>query len=91
MRRLTRAEKTASVIITADSWFLDELFRYPVGHRRCYRAAGVIQVPGEWAAARLRLTTYLPIVESLAALRGAQPDRRVAIDLSRRVIRIHEP
>lgn len=41
--------------------------------------------------ARLRITNYLPIIEALYALRGAQSDRRVAIDLSRRVIRIPEP
>lgn len=88
---LTRAEKTSSIVITADTWFLEELFRYPVGHRRCYERAGVIQVPGTWATARVRLTTYLPVIEVLVEVRGAQPDRRVAIDLSRRVIRIPEP
>ncbi len=88
---LTRAEQTASVIITADTWFLEELFRYPVGHRRCYTRAGVIQVPGVWAMARLRITNYIPIIEALHALRSTQPDRRVAIDLSHRVIRIPEP
>ncbi len=88
---LTRAEKTSSIVITADKWFLEELFRYPPGHRNCFRRAGVIQLPGTWAAARLRLTTYLPVIEVLAEMRSAQPDRRVAIDLSRRVIRIPEP
>ena len=88
---LTRAEQTASIVITADAWFLEELFRYPVGHRRCYTRAGVVQVPGAWAMARLRITNYLPIIEALHALRSTQPDRRLAIDLSRRVIRIPEP
>lgn len=85
------AERLGAIIVTADKWFLEELFRYPVGHRRCYERAGVIQVPGTWAAARVRLTTYLPVIEVLAEVRMAQPDRRVAIDLSRRVIRIPEP
>ena len=88
---LARAEQTASVVITADTWFLEELFRYPPGHRRCYTRAGVIQVPGAWAMARLRITNYLPIIEALYALRAAQTDHRLAIDLSRRVIRIPEP
>jgi hypothetical protein len=88
---LARAEETSSIIVTADKWFLDELFRYPVGHRRCFRFAGVIQVPGVWTMTRLRITNYLPIVEALYAIRGDQPDRRVAIDLSRRWIRIWEP
>ena len=88
---LTWAEQTASIVITADTWFLEELFRYPVDHRRCYTRAGVIQVPGAWAMARLRLTNELPIVEALYALRSTQSDRRLAIDLSQRVIRIPEP
>jgi hypothetical protein len=39
----------------------------------------------------VRLTTYLPVIEYLVALRRAQADQRVAINLSRREIRIHEP
>jgi hypothetical protein len=85
------AEETAAVIVTADSWFLHELFRFPVGHRRCYQAAGVIQVPESWAAARTRISSYLPIIEAVYALRRTQPDHRVAIDLSQREIRIWEP
>jgi hypothetical protein len=85
------AERIGAIVITADKWFLEELFRYPPGHRNCFQRAGVIQVPGTWAAARLRLTTYLPVIEVLARVRSAQPDCRLAIDLSRRVIRIPEP
>ena len=88
---LATAEEIAAIVVTADTWFLDELFRFPPGHRNCFRAAGVIQVPGTWAAASLRLTTYLPVIEVLAEVRSTQPDRRVAIDLSHRVIRIPEP
>lgn len=88
---LTTAEAIGGIVVTADTWFLEELFRFPPGHRNCFRAAGVIQVPGTWAAARVRLTTYLPVIEVLAEVRRAQRDRRVAIDLSRRVIRIPEP
>jgi hypothetical protein len=88
---LATAEETASVIVAADRWFLSELFRYPVGHRRCYRQAGVIQVPGVWPTTRLRITDYLPIIEAVYILRSGQNDRRVAIDLSQREIRIREP
>lgn len=63
---LTTAEEIGGIIVTADTWFLEELFRFPPGHRNCFRAAGVVQLPGTWAAARLRLMTYLPIVEVLA-------------------------
>jgi hypothetical protein len=85
------AERMGAIIMTADRWFLEELFRYPPDHRNCFQRAGVIQLLGTWAAAHLRLTTYLPVIEVLAEVRSAQPDRRVAIDLSRRVIRIPEP
>jgi hypothetical protein len=88
---LARAEETASIIVTADRWFLNELFRYPVGHPRCYQQAGVIQVPGVWGMTRQRVGNYLPIIEAVYALRGGQTDRRVAIDLSQREIRIREP
>jgi hypothetical protein len=88
---LATAEDTGSIVVTADQWFLRELFRYPVGHRHCYRQAGVVRVPGTWAAARLRLTKYLPVIEFLVELRQNQTDRRVAIDLSQREIRIREP
>jgi hypothetical protein len=88
---LAWAEATGSVIVTADRWFLRELFRYPAGHPRCYRQAGVVQVPGVWALTRLRITDYLPLVEAVYLLRSGQPDCRVAIDLSQREIRIREP
>jgi hypothetical protein len=88
---LATAEETASVIVTADRWFLNELFRYPVGHPRCYKQAGVVQVPGVWGMTRPRVSNYLPIIEAVYALRSGQTDRRVAIDLSQKEIRIREP
>jgi hypothetical protein len=88
---LASAEETGSVVITADTWFLAELLQNPPGHGDCYTRAGVIQVPGTWIAAHVRLTTYLPVIEYLVALRRDQADQRVAINLSRREIRIHEP
>lgn len=88
---MARAERIGSVVVTADTWFLDELLRYPPGHRRCFTRAGVVKVPGEWAMARRRIADYLPIVEAVYELRRTQPDQRVAIDLSQRWIRIFEP
>jgi hypothetical protein len=88
---LAWAEETSSVIVTADSWFLGELFRYPGEHPRCFVRAGVIQVPGDWPMTRLRITHYLPVIEVVYELRRSQVDRRVAIDLSRKEIRIREP
>jgi hypothetical protein len=41
--------------------------------------------------ARLRITDYLQLIEAVCQLRSGQPDRRVAIDLSQREIRIREP
>lgn len=88
---LGKAEAAGSLIVTADSWFLEELFRFPPGHRRCYSRAGVVQVPGVWARARVRFATYLPVIELLMEIRRTQPDHRVAMDLSRREIRIIDP
>jgi hypothetical protein len=88
---LGMAEREGAIIVTADKWFMQELFHFPPDHPNCFHAGGVVQVPGTWAAARVSLATYLPIIEALAELRSTQPDRSVAIDLSRRVIRIPEP
>jgi hypothetical protein len=41
--------------------------------------------------ARVRITNCLPIIEAVYVLRSGQTDRRVAIDLSQREIRIREP
>jgi hypothetical protein len=88
---LAAAEQTGGIIITADKWFVRELFRFPAGHPASLRKAGVVQVPGTWTMARLRLVTYLPVIEVILDLRRAEPDRRFAIDLSRAEIRIREP
>ena len=55
------------------------------------RTARACLVPGAWATARLWINTYLPVIEAVHMPRSAQPDRRVAIDLSQREIRIREP
>ena len=87
---LKLAEETGAVVITADRWFLEELLQYPRGHPDCYTRAGVIQVPGTWAATRPRLTTYLPVIEYLVEVRRARDDQHFAMNLSRREIRIYE-
>lgn len=88
---LVTAAEVGAVIVTADHWFLRELYRYPLGHKRQYGAAGVVQVLGEWATTRQRLTDYLPVVEAVYQLRRSQPDQRLGIDLSQTMIRIHGP
>lgn len=88
---LVTAEQVGAVIMTADTWFLKELFRLPTGHHRSrYFAAGVVQVPGEWEAARRRIADYLPLVETVFRLRRQQEDRRLGIDLSAGEIRVVE-
>lgn len=88
---LVTAEQVGAVIITADTWFLRELYRLPAGHqRRRYVRAGVVQVPGEWEAARSRIFDYRPLVEAVCRLRRQQEDRRIGIDLSAGEIRVVE-
>lgn len=88
---LVTAEQIGAVIVTADTWFLKELYRLPSGHhRRRYTTAGVVQVPGEWEAARRRITDYLPLFEAVYRLRRQQEDRRLGIDLSAGEIRVVE-
>ncbi len=87
---LVTAAEVGAVIVTADRWFLTELYRYPLGHKRQYGAAGVVQVPGEWAAARQRLLDYLPMIETVYRLRRSQPDQRLGVDLSQAQVRIHD-
>jgi hypothetical protein len=88
---LAKDETTGALILTADRWFLSELFRYPVGHRQCYQRAGVILLPGTGPRSRVRLVCYLPDIELQNVIRSGQPDRPEAIHLSQREIRIREP
>ncbi|MFT4038614.1 MAG: hypothetical protein QM692_10575, partial [Thermomicrobiales bacterium] len=48
---LFHAESNGLIVITADTWFLQELTRFPLTHKLAYRRAGVVQVPGEWEPA----------------------------------------
>lgn len=86
---LVTAEEEHAVVITADTWFLTELYRFPFGSRRHrFFRAGVVQVPGTWAEVRPRITDYLPVIEQVYLLRLTQPDQRLGIDLCGATIRI---
>ena len=87
---LVTADEVGAVIMTADRWFLRELYRYPAEHRRRYLQAGVVQVPGEWDAAQRRIIDWLPVVEAVYQMRQGQADRRLGIDLSGAAVRIEE-
>lgn len=87
---LATAERNQAVIITADVWFLRELFRYPTRHHRRLKEAGVIQVPGDWSRAEPLISEYLPVIEAICRLRRAQADHRVGVDLTKEQIRIIE-
>lgn len=85
---IATADIEGAVIITADGWFLSELFRYPVGHPRAFLRAGVVKVAGEWDAAQARLIEFLPVIEHLYPGAKAKADPRFGMDLSETVVRI---
>jgi hypothetical protein len=87
---LNLAEEESAIVITADRWFLQELYRFPFGHRQAYSQAGVIQVPGEWQAAHRQLRRYVRVIEAVIELRAGEIDRRVGIDFSKAQIRIFD-
>lgn len=89
---LRTAEENGQIVITADTWFLRELTRYPLTHKLAYRRAGVVQVPGEWEPAQRRLARFLPLIETMHHLAHAHAlDHRVGVNLSRAEIRIFAP
>jgi hypothetical protein len=89
---LRTAEVHSAIVVTSDTWFLKELFRFPFGHKNCWTKAGVILLPGEWDKAQRRLIDYLPVIEAVHRLNRARPgDQRVAIDLSQARIHIYDP
>lgn len=85
---LVAAEEEGTVVMTADTWFLTELFRFPKEHRRRYYQAGVIQVPGEWEAARSRIIEYLPVIEAIHQMCQSRADHRLGINLATTEVRI---
>lgn len=84
------AEQLGAVIITADTWFLKQLYRLPAEHRRRFTRAGVVQVPGAWDIARPRIVEYLPVIEAIYRLRRGQERARIGIDISGTTIHIRE-
>lgn len=87
---LVTADQEGATIVTADHWFLSELFCYPIGHHKRYTRAGVVQVAGEWDVAKRRIEEYLPVIEAVFLVRRHQSDPRLGIDLSGATIRIVE-
>jgi hypothetical protein len=87
---MVTAEQEGAVIVTADKWFLRELFRFPSGHKGRFERVGVVQVAGEWEYAERRIRDYLPIVEQAYHLRQRKDDRRLGVDLSQGEVRIVE-
>jgi len=85
---IVTADEIGAVIITADTWFLRELFRFPAAHRRRYKRASVVQVSGEWDSARARIIEYMPVIEALFLVRARQADPRMGVDLSGAVVHI---
>lgn len=79
---IVTAEEVGAIIITADTWFLKELFKHPRDHPQRFRRAGVIQIPGEWGLAEQRITANMPLIEVAWQLRIGKSDLRVGIDLS---------
>jgi hypothetical protein len=89
---LRSAEDQGAIVIVQDKWFLKQLYRLPRHDRRCLRKAGVIQLPGEWDKAEIRLRKYLPLIELAYQICMLQPDdRRLGINLATTEIRIFDP
>lgn len=78
---LRSADEDGAVIVTADKWFARELYRFPSGHHQRYFRAGVIQVRGVWTIDGPNLALWLPVVETVLAVRRSQEDYRMAIEL----------
>jgi hypothetical protein len=89
-RILARAEDLAALVVTADRWFVQELFRLPSNHRRNrFRRAGVVQVPGTAKIAALRLEEFLPVIEAVCHICGSRIDQRIGIELRESTVFIH--
>jgi hypothetical protein len=87
---LSKAELWRAVIVTADAWFLRELFRLPNDHRRRrFNRAGILQVPGETEIARSRLEFCFPVIEAFCQICRSKTDQRVGIDLRPTTIFLH--
>ena len=85
---IVTAEAMGAVIVTADKWFLRELFKQPRGRPGRFTRAGVVQVPGEWGAAQECLEMYLPLIEVAYEVNLGRADSRLGIDLSGTTVHI---
>jgi hypothetical protein len=79
---LVTANLWRAIILTADRWFLKELFRLPEpNRRRRFNRAGVVQLPGEIEIAVMRFEHYLPVVEAICHMCRERDDQRVDIEI----------
>jgi hypothetical protein len=77
---LAAAERDGAIMLTADRWFYTQLRR--VGHvRSIYRRAGVVRLPGEWAAAAAALRYWLPLIEVAYELMQEKRDKRLVVEI----------
>jgi hypothetical protein len=87
---LRLAELWRAVIVTADTWFLKELFRLPEIHRRRrYNRAGVPHAPGETEIATSRLRLCLPVIEASSQVCQSKTDQRIGTELGPTTIFLH--
>ena len=78
---LRSADLAGAVIVTADDWFLDRLYRFPTGHQNSYSLAGVVVVRGEWEINRVNIPLWLPLIEVAYVARRSQDDQRLGIEI----------
>jgi hypothetical protein len=79
---LVTANLWRAITLTADRWFLKELFRMQESNRRQrFNRAGVVQLPGEIETAATRFEQYLPVVEAICHMCRSRADQRVGIDI----------
>src|SRR5688572_19403483 len=82
---LVSAAEAGAVVLTADKWFLEELYRRPTGQQVRYALAGVVQVSGQRNEVEAQLRDHLPMIEFRSQTRRRQGGR-VGVDLSGRVL-----
>lgn len=87
---LWTAEEAGAVIITADTWFLEELYGIQRKRPSPFRRAGVVLVPGTWDRAEPRLRSFLWLIESAYASRRGLADLRIGINLALGQVRVYE-
>ena len=88
---LRSADIAGAVIITADDWFLSQLYKYPTGHHLSYSQAGVVVVRGEWEINRINIPLWLPLIEAAYVARRSQDDRRLGIEIREHSVYVTGP